>query len=101
MPSLWTSFFTGGTPEGRLLLQEKALSRSQELFDQADTSKDGKLQLGEVRDILRKSSEEYSHFAEHARFLDGYGPSPTWPLQCRWGTYTDILQDISAYQAAG
>ena len=60
----------------KLLLQESALSHSQELFDQADTSKDGKLQLGEVRDILRKSSEEYSHFAEHARFLDGYALSP-------------------------
>ncbi|CAL5221824.1 g4081 [Coccomyxa viridis] len=59
--------------------QEKALSHSQELFDQADTSKDGKLQLGEVRDILRKSSEEYSHFAEHARFLDGkYGGLRRW-----------------------
>ena len=51
--------------------QEKALSHSAELFDRADTSKDGKLQLGEVREILRKSSEDYSHFAEHARFLDG------------------------------
>ena len=52
-------------------VQEKALSHSAELFDAADTSKDGKLQLGEVREILRKSSEDYSHFAEHARFLDG------------------------------
>ena len=52
-------------------VQEKALSHSAELFDRADTSKDGKLQLGEVREILRKSSEDYSHFAEHARFLDG------------------------------
>ena len=43
--------------------QEKALSHSAELFDRADTSKDGKLQLGEVREILRKSSEDYSHFA--------------------------------------
>lgn len=52
-------------------LQEKALSHSEELFDSADVSKDGRLQLSEVRDILRKSSKEYSHFAEHARFLDG------------------------------
>ena len=77
----------------RLLPQEKALSRSQELFDQADTSKDGKLQLGEVRDILRKSSEEYSHFAEHARFLDGCGLSLTSPI-CRWAIYKGILQDF-------
>lgn len=52
-------------------MQEKALSHVEELFDKADTSKDGKLQLGEIRDILRKSSDDYSHFAEHARFLDG------------------------------
>ncbi|KAK9914887.1 hypothetical protein WJX75_001929 [Coccomyxa subellipsoidea] len=59
--------------------QEKALSHSEELFDQADVSKDGKLQLSEVRDILRRSSEEYSHFAEHARFLDGkYGGLRRW-----------------------
>ncbi len=57
------------------LVQEKALSHSEELFDQADVSKDGKLQLSEVRDILRKSSEDYSHFAEHARFLDGCAPA--------------------------
>ena len=54
-----------------LNMQEKALSHVEELFDKADTSKDGKLQLGEIRDILRKSSDDYSHFAEHARFLDG------------------------------
>ena len=54
--------------------QEKALAHSEELFDAADTSKDGRLQLGELRDVLRKSSEQYSHFAEHARFLDGCGP---------------------------
>ncbi len=51
--------------------QEKALSHAEELVDKADTSKDGKLQLGEIRDILRQSSDDYSHFAEHARFLDG------------------------------
>ena len=54
--------------------QEKALAHSEELFDAADTSKDGRLQLGELRDVLRKSSEQYSHFAEHARFLDGCAP---------------------------
>ncbi|CAL8468285.1 g7825 [Coccomyxa elongata] len=59
--------------------QEKALSHSEELFDAADTSKDGRLQLSEVRSILRKSSEDYSHFAEHARFLDGkYGGLKRW-----------------------
>ncbi|EIE19302.1 nucleotide-binding domain-containing protein [Coccomyxa subellipsoidea C-169] len=62
-----------------LPLESKALSHSEELFDQADVSKDGKLQLSEVRDILRKSSEDYSHFAEHARFLDGkYGGLKRW-----------------------
>lgn len=61
---------------GTGVVQEKALSHSEELFDQADVSKDGKLQLSEVRDILRRSSEEYSHFAEHARFLDGCAARP-------------------------
>ena len=50
--------------------QSKALEHSEELFDVADISKDGKLQLSELRWLLRKSSEEYSHFAEHARFLE-------------------------------
>jgi len=31
------------------------------------------LSLGELRDMLREHSREYSHFAEHARFLDGCG----------------------------
>ena len=34
------------------------------------------LSLGELRDMLREHSREYSHFAEHARFLDGCGGCP-------------------------
>ncbi len=42
-----------------------------ELFHQADINKDGKLQLSELRSMLNNASKQYSHFAEHARFLDG------------------------------
>ena len=42
-----------------------------ELFAQADINKDGKLQLSELRMMLNNASKQYSHFAEHARFLDG------------------------------
>lgn len=44
-----------------------------QLFAEADINKDGKLQLSELRALLTKASNQYSHFAEHARFLDGCG----------------------------
>ena len=43
----------------------------QELFQKADKDKDGKLTFSELRDILWDGSKDYSHLAEHARFLDG------------------------------
>ena len=80
--------------------QEKALSHSAELFDRADTSKDGKLQLGEVREILRKSSEDYSHFAEHARFLDGCAlPRHTVVTRCRNTLKVSGIQQHSTHPA--
>ena len=42
-----------------------------QLFAEADINKDGKLQLSELRSMLNSASKQYSHFAEHARFLDG------------------------------
>ena len=41
--------------EKSTVMQEKALSHSEELFDKADTSKDGKLQPGNIRHILLSS----------------------------------------------
>ena len=43
----------------------------QELFQKADKDRDGKLTFSELRQILWEGSKEYSHLAEHARFLDG------------------------------
>ena len=37
----------------------------------ADKDRDGKLTFSELRQILWEGSKEYSHLAEHARFLDG------------------------------
>eukprot|EP00884_Botryococcus_braunii_P007779 jgi/Botrbrau1/17001/Bobra.49_2s0060.1 len=59
--------------------QDKALDRVPELFDRADTNKNGVLELQELQDLLREASKEYSHFEEHSRFLDAkYGTR-------RWG----------------
>lgn len=44
----------------------------QDLFEAADTNKDGYLQLDELRDMLRSASKQYSHLEEHATFLDKY-----------------------------
>ena len=52
-------------------VQPRAMQMAGELFTQADINKDGKLQLSELRTMLNKASSQYSHFAEHARFLDG------------------------------
>ena len=52
-------------------VQPRAMQMAGELFTQADINKDGKLQLSELRMMLNKASSQYSHFAEHARFLDG------------------------------
>lgn len=42
----------------------------QELFHSADVNKDGMLDLGELRCLMRDAAKEYSHLQEHARFLD-------------------------------
>jgi hypothetical protein len=54
--------------------QPKSLDKATELFDRADTNGDGKLSLKELADVLKSASQEYSHLAEHVRFLDGCAP---------------------------
>ena len=51
--------------------QPKSLDKATELFDRADTNNDGKLTLKELAGVLKSASQEYSHLAEHVRFLDG------------------------------
>ncbi|KAL3146637.1 tubulin alpha 1 [Trebouxia sp. C0010 RCD-2024] len=54
--------------------QPKALDYSDELFESADTNKDDKLTLAELRALMNQASKRYSHLEEHARFLDAkYG----------------------------
>ncbi|GLC74175.1 tubulin alpha 1 [Pleodorina starrii] len=40
------------------------------LFDSADSNKDGKLSLQELRQLLNEASREFSHLEEHARYFD-------------------------------
>lgn len=51
-------------------VQPKALDYSDELFESADTNKDDKLTLAELRALMNQASKRYSHLEEHARFLD-------------------------------
>jgi len=51
-------------------MQPKALDHSSELFESADTNKDDKLTLAELRQLMSQASKQYSHLEEHARFLD-------------------------------
>jgi NADH:ubiquinone reductase (non-electrogenic) len=56
--------------------QQRALDAAEDLFGQADANKDGKLQLGELRDVMKKASKRFPHLAEHATFLENkYGYS--------------------------
>ena len=58
-------------------MQPKSLDKATELFDRADTNGDGKLSLKELAGVLKSASQEYSHLAEHVRFLDGCGQLDT------------------------
>lgn len=53
-----------------ICVQPKALDYSDELFESADTNKDDKLTLAELRALMNQASKRYSHLEEHARFLD-------------------------------
>lgn len=57
-------------PVMSMCVQPKALDYSDELFESADTNKDNKLTLAELRDLMNQASKRYSHLEEHARFLD-------------------------------
>uniref|UniRef100_A0A383VLR6 NADH:ubiquinone reductase (non-electrogenic) n=1 Tax=Tetradesmus obliquus TaxID=3088 RepID=A0A383VLR6_TETOB len=50
--------------------QPRALQRADELFEQADTNKDGLVGLKELQALLTEASKEFSHLEEHARFLE-------------------------------
>jgi NADH:ubiquinone reductase (non-electrogenic) len=50
--------------------QPRALERAEQLFEQGDSDGDGRLTLRELRGLLKTASSEFSHFEEHARFLD-------------------------------
>ncbi|GIM04019.1 hypothetical protein Vretimale_8656 [Volvox reticuliferus] len=50
--------------------QPKALDYAEQLFDGADTNKDGKLSLQELKQLLNDASKEFSHLEEHARYFD-------------------------------
>ncbi|GIL56627.1 hypothetical protein Vafri_11967 [Volvox africanus] len=50
--------------------QPKALDYAEQLFDAADTNKDGKLNLQELKQLLNDASKEFSHLEEHARYFD-------------------------------
>ena len=65
---------------GCLSAQPKSLDKATELFDRADANGDGKLSLKELAGVLKSASQEYSHLAEHVRFLDGCEP-PSSPSQ--------------------
>ena len=52
------------------------------------------LSLGELRDMLREHSREYSHFAEHARFLDGHAP-------CSDKLYISVCFEHTCYALTG
>ncbi|KAF6266031.1 hypothetical protein COO60DRAFT_1633095 [Scenedesmus sp. NREL 46B-D3] len=50
--------------------QPRALQRADDLFEQADTNKDGLVGLKELQALLTEASKEFSHLEEHARFLE-------------------------------
>ena len=50
------------------------MERVSELFEQADTDKDGNLSMEELRVIMKKAAKEFPHLEEHSRFLEGCIP---------------------------
>ncbi len=54
---------------GLWCLQAKSLDKASDLFDEADQNGDGKLQVQELAELLRKASAEFPQLAEHASFL--------------------------------
>lgn len=42
----------------------------QEIFDAADTDKDGLLSCKDMASAMQKASKEYSHLEEYSRYLD-------------------------------
>ena len=71
VPSVSCTGFMGIADRAARGGQGKALAKAKDLFWEADKDGNGVLSMGELRDMLREHSREYSHFAEHARFLDG------------------------------
>lgn len=66
-----------------LVTQEKAVERVSELFERADSNKDGQLTMEELRVLMKTASKEYPHLQEHSRFLEGYAwCSPRSPKPC-------------------
>ena len=59
-------------------VQEKAVERVSELFERADTNRDGQLSMEELRVLMKTASKEYPHLEEHSRFLEGWGCA-SWP----------------------
>lgn len=71
--------------------QERALDHAEELFEQADTNKDGVLSAHEVRGLIRTAKERYPHLAEHAlQFHCGDADGLVEELQ-------DFMEDTSSY----
>lgn len=56
--------------------QPKALDYAEQLFAQADVNKDNVLTITELRDMMAEASKQFSHLAEHARFLDAKTGGP-------------------------
>lgn len=53
------------------IMPKKAFEYADQLFEEGDVNHDGKLQLGELANILNRaqSEQEFEHLKEHADFL--------------------------------
>lgn len=67
-----------GAPDGSMFAlgdaatieQQKALDKADELFEKADTDKNGRLSRRELATLLTEASKDFPHLSEHARFLE-------------------------------